>query len=140
MTDYTERARAWIEAHGHDRCNAPDFASSDAETESTLAAFLRDVAGEARAAEAETYACEHGPIAPALTWSKEAPAVAGYYWCKTPDPTVDPDIGEIFHFDGEWWAQFARDDGRWLLSTLTAWEWAGPIPEPREPGKEGANG
>ena len=73
-----------------------------------------------------------GQAAPSLTWTKERPTMPGWYWNRrqggdaeiillTPwlDAVVYECEGEIFHL--EYWGG----------------EWAGPIPEPSDAGKEG---
>jgi hypothetical protein len=52
-----ERARAWLDEHGHDRCDAGHYASNPEQTEAALAALLREVAAEARGGEEQCSFC-----------------------------------------------------------------------------------
>lgn len=66
----------------------------------------------------------------ALTWTNEPPKVPGYYWCRykgsgkdTWSPAYIPAVADLTQFGG--------------LEESEQVEWAGPIPEPREPKGQG---
>ena len=66
----------------------------------------------------------------AMTWTTEQPKVPGYYWCRykgsgkdTWSPAYIPAVADLTQFGG--------------LEESEQVEWAGPIPEPREPKEQG---
>lgn len=66
----------------------------------------------------------------ALTWTNEPPKVPGYYWCRykgsgkdTWSPTYIPACADHTKYT--------------ILFKSKDVEWAGPIPEPREPKEQG---
>ena len=58
----------------------------------------------------------------ALTWTDEPPKVPGWYWCRHKSY---PEYAVVRKVWPEVWAEFGVPDGYD--------QWAGPIPEPREP-------
>ncbi len=69
---------------------------------------------------------EWNSIPRALTWTNEPPKVPGWYWCRykgsgkdTWSPAYIPAVADLTQYGG--------------LEESEQVEWAGPIPEPREP-------
>lgn len=58
----------------------------------------------------------------ALEWTDEPPKVPGWYWCRHKSY---PEYAVVRKVWPEVWAEFGVPDGYD--------QWAGPIPEPREP-------
>ena len=64
----------------------------------------------------------------ALTWTTEPPKVPGWYWCRHKSY---PEYAVVRKVWPEVWAEFGVPDGYD--------QWAGPIPEPREPKEQGGH-
>ena len=64
----------------------------------------------------------------ALTWTTEPPQVPGWYWCRHKSY---PEYAVVRKVWPEVWAEFGVPDGYD--------QWAGPIPEPREPKEQGGH-
>ncbi len=70
----------------------------------------------------------------ALTWTREKPTKPGYYWSHVPAKNAMPPC--VIHIDETPAGLVAyTTDGRsgLLAGTNPNTEWAGPIPEPRDP-------
>ena len=75
------------------------------------------------------YAIRHWNSIPrALTWTTEPPKVPGWYWCRHKSY---PEYAVVRKVWPEVWAEFGVPDGYD--------QWAGPIPEPREPKEQGGH-
>lgn len=68
----------------------------------------------------------------ALEWTDEPPKVPGWYWCRykgfgkdTWSPAYIPAVADLTQFGG--------------LEESEQVQWAGPIPEPREPKEQGGH-
>ena len=63
-----------------------------------------------------------------LRWTTEPPKVPGWYWCRHKSY---PEYAVVRKVWPEVWAEFGVPDGYD--------QWAGPIPEPREPKEQGGH-
>lgn len=55
-----------------------------------------------------------------LSWTQEPPTKPGWYWARFSDKTGKPRLLEIQEYNLK------------TAQRITEWEWAGPIPQPRE--------